>query len=85
MELRNRNIITCFEMTHLFLIDASLPTSHWLNVVYVVAFTSNRLSTPILKDKSPYEALFVKVPGYGFLKLLGVLAFPILLPLLKLI
>ena len=72
-------------MTRLLLIDASLPTSHWVNAVYAVAFTSNTLPTPILKDKSPYKALFAKVPDYGFLKLLGVLAFPILLPLLKLI
>ena len=55
-------------MTRIFLIDALLPTTFWLDAVYAAVYTINRLPIPTLKDKSPYEVLFSKLPNYGFLK-----------------
>jgi len=63
-------------MIRYFLIDASLPASFWLDAPYAAIFTINRLPTPILDDKSPYEVFFKKIPDYKFLKLGGCVCFP---------
>jgi len=63
-------------MTRSFLIDAFLPASYWLDALYAAVFTINRLRTPILKDKSPYEVLLTKVPDYGLLETFGCACFP---------
>ena len=63
-------------MTRSFFIDASLPASFWLNVVYVAIYTINRLPTPVVNEKSPYEVLFVKVSYYSFLKPFMCACFP---------
>ena len=36
----------------------------------------NRLPTPLLENKSPYEILFQRLPDYSFLKPFGCACFP---------
>lgn len=51
-ERKHRHIL---EMTRSFLIEASMPSQYWLDAAYAAVFTINRLPTPLLQNKSPYE------------------------------
>ena len=73
MKRKHRRLL---EMTRSFLIDASMPAYFWLDVANTAIYTINRLPTPILKNKSPFEVLFQRVPDYSFLKPFDCLYFP---------
>ena len=71
-------------MTHSFLINSSIPASFRLDALSAAVYTINRLPTPFLHEKLPYEVLFAKVPDYKFLKPFGYACFPHLLFVTKL-
>ena len=70
---KHRHIL---EMIRSFVIDASVPAYFWLDAANAAVYTINRLLTPVLNQKSPFEVLFQRVPDYLFLRPFGCLCFP---------
>ena len=48
----------------------------WVEAAIATNYTINRLPSPILQNKSPFEVLFQYVPDYSLLKPFGCLCFP---------
>ena len=61
-ESRHRHVV---ETSLTFLHKASLPLSLWPFAFKTAIYLINRLLTPILKDKSPFESLFHHKPNYS--------------------
>ena len=55
--------------------QSNLPIQFWGNCVQTIVYLINRLSCPILSNKSPYEALLHRVPQYSHLKVFGCLCY----------
>jgi len=73
-EWKHRHLLA---VTHSFVIDASFPTSFWLDALYAAVFTISWLAAPVLHSKSPNEALLKKNKflTINFSKLLDVRVF----------
>lgn len=59
---------------------ASLPLHFWDETFYSSIYLINRLSTPILLDKTPLVVLFNQKSHYSFLNVFGCLCYPYLRP-----
>lgn len=57
------------------LFQSHLPKILWSYVVLHSVFLINRLPTPLLKDKSPFEILYQSQPDYTYHKVFGCLSF----------
>ena len=68
------------ETTLTLLKNASLPEKFWDEAVSTSTFLINRMTTPILQHKSPYEVLFNIKPDYNLLRTFGCLCYPYLRP-----
>lgn len=55
--------------------QASLPLKFWGDCVLTATYIINRLPTPLLHHKSPYECLFHQPPDYDSLRVFGSLCF----------
>ena len=55
-----------------------LPRHLWLEAFSTAVFLINRLPTPVLSGRSPYEALFGIRPDYSFLRTFGCSCYPFL-------
>lgn len=76
-ERKNRHIV---EMGLTLLAKASLPMKFWDEAFLTAVFLINRLPTPNLDSKSPYEVLFNRIPEYNSLKTFVCACFPNLRP-----
>ena len=56
-------------------IQSSLPLVFCGDCVFTAVYLINRLPTPFLQNKSPYEVLFKQVPSYSHLRTFGYLCF----------
>ncbi|CAA7029149.1 unnamed protein product [Microthlaspi erraticum] len=58
-----------------FVSDAKVPLEHWGDCILTAVFLINRLPTPLLKNKTPFEILHGKKMDYTGLRVFGCLAF----------
>lgn len=62
------------------LANAHIPLHFWDEAFYTATCLINKLPTPILSYKTPYEMLFHKTPNYLSLKVFGYSCFPLCKP-----
>ncbi len=62
------------------LANASLSLSYWDEAFTTTCFLINRLPSPVIHNKSLFEALFHQLPDYNFLKGFGCACWPHLRP-----
>ena len=76
-ECRHRHLVeTGLTLLH----DASLDLSFWPHAFQIALYLINRQPTPLLQNRSPYEALFGQKPNYLKLKKFGCLCYPLTQP-----
>jgi hypothetical protein len=63
-----------------FLSESKLPISYWSYVVSTATHLINRLPTPNLKQKTPWELLFHTPPDISYLRSFGCQCFALLTP-----
>jgi hypothetical protein len=59
---------------------SDMPLQYWDDAFQTACYLINRLPTPILQNKSPFEKLFNTNPDYSFLKTFGCSCWPNLRP-----
>ena len=57
-----------------------MPKQYWLEAFSTAAYLINRLPTPVLNSKSPYEIIFKSCPNYAMLHTFGCTCYPYLGP-----
>jgi hypothetical protein len=57
------------------LFQSNLPKHFWSYAVVHATYIINRIATPVLKGKSPYEMMFNTLPDLNVLKVFGSLAY----------
>lgn len=76
-ERKHRHII---ETTVTLLQYAKLPSQYWFFACQAVVYLINRMPTPVLKNQSPFEALFGTSHVITYLRMFGCSCFPLLKP-----
>ena len=74
---KRRHIV---EMELFLLAQASMPLKYWSDVFYTAVYLTNRLPTPVLENKSPFEMLNSRKPDYKSIKMFGAACCPCLRP-----
>uniref|UniRef100_A0A803LR03 Uncharacterized protein n=1 Tax=Chenopodium quinoa TaxID=63459 RepID=A0A803LR03_CHEQI len=71
VERKHRNIL---EMERALRVQAGIPLQYWGDSVQTAVYIINKLPTPLLNHKSPYEVLTETKPVYSHMKVFGCLA-----------
>jgi histone deacetylase 1/2 len=80
VEHRHKQIV---EVGLSLLSHSKLPQQFWEDAFLTATYIINRLPTPILNQKSPYEIVYRHTPDYHFLKVFGCACWPYLQPYKK--
>ncbi|KAG8484431.1 hypothetical protein CXB51_022868 [Gossypium anomalum] len=76
-ERKHRQVV---DMGLTLMAQASLPLDLWYYAFAHSVHLINRLPTPVLHKRSPYEVLYQDRPSYSYLKVLGCACYPCLRP-----
>ncbi|KAG8489179.1 hypothetical protein CXB51_017224 [Gossypium anomalum] len=77
VERKHRHIV---DIGLMLLGQANVPMHLWAHTFITAIHLINRLPTPVLNGKSPYELLYKSVPTYMHLKVFGCRCYPYLRP-----
>ncbi|CAL1409609.1 unnamed protein product [Linum trigynum] len=72
VERKQQHIIA---VARALLFQSFLPSNFWSHAVLHATFLINRLPTPVLDNKSPYELLHQCIPDYSTFRVFGCLAY----------
>jgi hypothetical protein len=76
-ERKHRHLVQC---ALALLSQSKLPMSYWSYAISTAAHLINRLPTPNLGHKSPWQVLYHKNPDLAYLRTFGSQCFPLLTP-----
>jgi transposase InsO family protein len=74
-EKKHRRLVQC---ALALLSQSTLPMSYWSYAISIAAHLINKLPTPNLSNKSPWETLYHTLPDLTYLKTFGCQCFPLL-------
>jgi histone deacetylase 1/2 len=77
VERRHRHIV---ETGLTLLGQCKAPLKYWSSAFESSVYLINRMPTPVLNHKTPFECLLKSTPDYGFLRTFRCLCFPLLRP-----
>ena len=76
-ERKHRHII---DTVRALVISSSCPEPFWGEATLIAVHAINRISSPTIENKSPYEQLHGVIPNYGFARVFGSACFVMLQP-----
>ena len=77
IERKHRHIV---EVGLSLLAHSNLPMFYWEDAFHTATYIINRLPTPVLQHKSPFEMLYGTLPDYRFMRVFGCACWPNLRP-----
>ena len=75
-----RKLCHILDVVRTLLISASLPKRFWGEAALTVVYTINRIPSPTIHNKSPFELLYGQTPDYSSLRVFGCACFVSLPP-----
>jgi hypothetical protein len=76
-ERKHRHLVQC---ALALITQSNLPMSYWSYAISTTAHLINKLPTPKLAHKSPWETVYHTLPDLTYLKTFGCQCFPLLTP-----